>query len=172
MSMDLLLPQDDTPLTWQAPTTHKETTPKTEPAGELDCRILLAEDNIVNQRVARARQLLEAVLADPIDQNAALGRFTNFVNLMNLAAVAVPAGFTHEAPIGNNFELDARADRLAIELDNVVQSAPEVQEAQFDGEVSITGQFSEREARDLALVLRFGALPVELEPQSTQRVLE
>jgi allophanate hydrolase len=44
---------------------------------------------------------IDAVLADPIDQNTALGRFTNFVNLMNLAAVAVPAGFTREGlPFG------------------------------------------------------------------------
>ena len=44
---------------------------------------------------------IDAVLADPVDQNAALGRFTNFVNLMNLAAVAVPAGFTREGlPFG------------------------------------------------------------------------
>jgi preprotein translocase subunit SecD len=59
---------------------------------------------------------------------------------------------------------------IAIELDNVVKSAPTVQQAQFNGEVSITGQFTEQEARDLALVLRFGALPVQLEPQSTQTV--
>jgi allophanate hydrolase len=44
---------------------------------------------------------IDAVLADPIDQNAALGRFTNFVNLMNLAALAVPAGFTRDGlPFG------------------------------------------------------------------------
>jgi allophanate hydrolase len=32
--------------------------------------------------------------ADPIRLNSNLGRYTNFVNLMDLAAVAVPAGFT------------------------------------------------------------------------------
>jgi allophanate hydrolase len=32
--------------------------------------------------------------ADPIRLNSTLGRYTNFVNLMDLAAVAVPAGFT------------------------------------------------------------------------------
>jgi preprotein translocase subunit SecD len=59
---------------------------------------------------------------------------------------------------------------IAIELDNVVKSAPTVQTAQFNGSVQITGVFTEQEARDLALVLRFGALPVQLEPQSTQTI--
>lgn len=60
--------------------------------------------------------------------------------------------------------------QVAIELDNVVQSAPTVQEPTFQGEVSITGQFTEREAKDLALVLRFGSLPVELEAQEVRTV--
>jgi preprotein translocase subunit SecD len=60
--------------------------------------------------------------------------------------------------------------QIAIALDGVVRSAPTVQEPNFAGTVSITGQFTEREARDLALVLKFGALPIQLEPQSTQTV--
>jgi preprotein translocase subunit SecD len=60
--------------------------------------------------------------------------------------------------------------QVAIVLDGVVQSAPVIQEPQFGGSGVISGDFSEREAKDLALVLRYGALPVELEPQSTQRV--
>lgn len=35
---------------------------------------------------------VEEVLADPVDANASLGTFTTFVNLLDLAAVAVPAG--------------------------------------------------------------------------------
>lgn len=60
--------------------------------------------------------------------------------------------------------------QIAIALDGIVRSAPTVQEPNFAGTVSITGQFTEREARDLALVLKFGALPIQLEPQSTQTV--
>ena len=60
--------------------------------------------------------------------------------------------------------------QVAIVLDGVVKSAPVVQQANFDGEVSITGDFTERQAKDLALVLKFGALPIELTPQSTQTV--
>jgi allophanate hydrolase len=37
---------------------------------------------------------VDQVEADPIRLNSNLGRYTNFVNLMDLAAVAVPAGFT------------------------------------------------------------------------------
>jgi preprotein translocase subunit SecD len=60
--------------------------------------------------------------------------------------------------------------QIAIVLDGVVQSAPVIQQADFNGKGQISGDFKEREAKDLALVLRYGALPVELEPQSTQRV--
>ena len=61
--------------------------------------------------------------------------------------------------------------QLAIVLDSVVESAPSINEPVFDSSgVSITGNFDETEAKDLALVLRYGSLPVELEPQQTQSV--
>ncbi len=42
-----------------------------------------------------------AVAMDPVALNTNLGYYTNFVNLMNLAAVAVPAGLSHEGlPFG------------------------------------------------------------------------
>lgn len=59
---------------------------------------------------------------------------------------------------------------LAIVLDGVVYSAPTIQQANFGGTAVITGNFGEEEAKDLALVLRFGALPVELEPATVQTV--
>jgi allophanate hydrolase len=36
----------------------------------------------------------ESVAADPVGRNAQLGTYTNFVNLMGLAALALPAGYT------------------------------------------------------------------------------
>lgn len=60
--------------------------------------------------------------------------------------------------------------QVAIVLDGVVQSAPTIQQASFGGSGQITGSFSEREAKDLALVLRYGALPVELKPETVQTV--
>ena len=60
--------------------------------------------------------------------------------------------------------------QIAIVLDGIVRSAPTVNDSNFAGTVSITGDFTEREAKDLSLVLKFGALPIELTPQSTQTV--
>ena len=67
------------------------------------------------------------VEADPITLNSRLGRYTNFVNLMDLAAVAVPAGFTSAglpfgvsliAPAGSDADLLALAGRLQRESVN------------------------------------------------------
>ncbi len=52
--------------------------------------------------------------------------------------------------------------RLAIVLDNVVQSAPYIRERIPQGKAVITGNFKAEEARDLAIVLRAGALPAPL----------
>jgi len=49
--------------------------------------------------------------------------------------------------------------RLAIVLDGVVHSAPVIQERIGGGNAQITGAFTMDEARDLAIVLRAGALP-------------
>src|SRR5262249_34319481 len=49
--------------------------------------------------------------------------------------------------------------QLAIVLDGVVKSAPRINERIPGGRAVITGQFTVEEARDLAIVLRAGALP-------------
>ena len=61
--------------------------------------------------------------------------------------------------------------QLAIVLDSVVQSAPTINQPSYGAEdIQISGSFDESEAKDLALVLRYGSLPVELERQSVQTV--
>ncbi|MBW3611869.1 MAG: protein translocase subunit SecD, partial [Actinobacteria bacterium] len=64
---------------------------------------------------------------------------------------------------------------VAIVLDGIVVSAPTVQNAEFQrDQVTITGgsddKFDEETAKDLALVLRYGALPVQLEQESVSTV--
>ncbi|MGH8991845.1 MAG: protein translocase subunit SecD [Acidimicrobiia bacterium] len=61
--------------------------------------------------------------------------------------------------------------QVAIVLDGVVQSAPTINAQRFENrQAEISGSFTEAEARDLALVLRYGALPVELEERQVQAI--
>ncbi|MFN2643139.1 MAG: protein translocase subunit SecD [Actinomycetota bacterium] len=66
--------------------------------------------------------------------------------------------------------------QLAIALDQNVESHPQMaQDVQCkqgiaQGRAQITGNFSQKEANDLALVLRYGALPVTLEASTTTTV--
>lgn len=60
----------------------------------------------------------------------------------------------------------AREKRLAIVLDDVVQFAGYVVSVIPDGKAEITGNFSLEEARQLAAILRSGALPARLEKVS------
>jgi len=60
--------------------------------------------------------------------------------------------------------------QVAIVLDGVVKSAPQVQDAILDGRTQISGNFTAQEAKDLATVLQTGALPVSLAPVDTRVV--
>lgn len=60
--------------------------------------------------------------------------------------------------------------RLAIVLDGKVQSAPVIREAITGGEAQISGGFQTKEARELALVLRSGALPAPLNVREERTV--
>ena len=53
--------------------------------------------------------------------------------------------------------------RLAIVLDNTVYSSPNFREKIYGGSSRITGGFAQEEARDLAIVLRAGALPASVD---------
>ncbi len=53
--------------------------------------------------------------------------------------------------------------RLAIVLDQVVRSAPNINEKIMGGSAMISGSFTHTEATDLAIILRVGALPAPVE---------
>lgn len=68
---------------------------------------------------------IDEVINDPIQLNTNLGYYTNFVNLLDLSAVAVPAGFQHNglpfgvtlmAPVFADDSLLALASRLQPQL--------------------------------------------------------
>ncbi|HVL32724.1 MAG TPA: protein translocase subunit SecD [Actinomycetota bacterium] len=66
--------------------------------------------------------------------------------------------------------------QLAVVLDRVVETHPQMgeevqcQQGLSGGSATISGNFSEAEAKGLALVLRYGALPVELEVRTLTTV--
>lgn len=67
---------------------------------------------------------IEEVEADPVRLNSNLGYYTNFMNLLDLAAVAVPAGFRPDGlPLGVTLFAPAFADRELLGLGDRLQRA-------------------------------------------------
>lgn len=60
--------------------------------------------------------------------------------------------------------------QIVIILDGEVQSAPAVQSEIPNGEVSITGNYTQQEAKDLQTILESGSLPVSFEYSQSQVV--
>ncbi|NED09927.1 allophanate hydrolase [Streptomyces sp. SID9124] len=56
------------------------------------------------------------VLADPVAVNSRLGTYTNFVNLLDMAAVAVPAGEADGSPFGVSVVTRAFEDQPALDI--------------------------------------------------------
>lgn len=82
---------------------------------------------------------------------------------------ANPKGSTGAA---SDFETVSRAfqgteEQFAIVLDGVVISDPVMTAVITDGRSSISGDFTEQEALDLANSLKFGALPIEFDDKQT-----
>ncbi len=69
---------------------------------------------------------VEAMRADPVTLNSNLGRYTNFVNLLDCAAIAVPAGFREDGlPAGVTLVGPAFADSALAALgDRLHRAAP------------------------------------------------
>ena len=83
----------------------------------------------------------------------------------------VNVDLTDEGAVGFD-EIAARyfGQQVAIVLDGIVESAPVIRAAEFGGTAVISGTFDEEGARDLAVALRFGALPVEFEQDDVRTV--
>ncbi len=91
-------------------------------------------------------------------------------DLLTDARVKVGGEFNNEPYVAIEFNSEGarifdritgenKGKRLAIVLDDVVYSAPVIQERISGGKATITGGFGMNEAKDLAIVLRAGALP-------------
>ncbi|MFI6151795.1 allophanate hydrolase [Kitasatospora sp. NPDC051170] len=116
-------------------------TPETDPvvagivlaSGALPAHALAADQSRLDHfRAATARLLsgfdalllptttehptIAAVQADPVGINKRLGTYTNFVNLLDLAAVAVPAGEADGSPFGVSVITRAFEDQAGLDL--------------------------------------------------------
>lgn len=102
------------------------------------------------------------------DVDKARSRFNNeYLVLMTLTGDGLQK-FNDLA--GKSYGKTSPQDQVAIVLDGVVQSNPAFQSPTFDGDVSITGNFSATEASDLAKLINYGSLPVQLQELTVQNV--
>jgi allophanate hydrolase len=64
---------------------------------------------------------IEEMLADPIALNARLGTFTTFTNLLDLCAVAIPAGGREDAPFGITVQAGAGRDGFVAAVAGAIE---------------------------------------------------
>ena len=77
------------------------------------CQALFSQLDVLVVPTSSIFPTVAQVQADPLGVNSELGRYTNFVNLLDLCALAVPAGFRDDAlPFG--ITLIARAGQDAL----------------------------------------------------------
>jgi allophanate hydrolase len=67
---------------------------------------------------------IEEVAADPVGVNIALGRFTTFLNMLDMCAVAVPAGSVGGLPFGVSCIGPAFSDLVLLDLARRLESPP------------------------------------------------
>ncbi len=88
------------------------------------CDKLLAEVDVVLTPTTGSTYKIEEVNADPITLNSNLGYYTNFMNLLDYSAIAVPASFCASGlPFGFTLFAPAFSDSFLISLANSWQKA-------------------------------------------------
>lgn len=89
------------------------------------CTRLLAGFDILVTPTVPDVPTVEAVAADPVGTNTALGRFTTFANLLGLAAVAVPDAGRHDGvPSGVSVLAPGGSDHLVLDVASVICGEP------------------------------------------------
>ncbi|MYH00532.1 MAG: protein translocase subunit SecD [Acidimicrobiaceae bacterium] len=150
----------------------------TEGEAPADAEVILPNYDDNRNIVARYRLGPSAVAGDSLE--GAVAQFHSFIG-WHVAPTFKPGSegidlFNAVSRRCHGRDPSCPTGQVAIELDNEVVSAPAVQAdsavfSPFDrSEITISGRFTEDEARDLALVLDYGALPVELEAQQSRIV--
>jgi preprotein translocase subunit SecD len=115
------------------------------------------------------RLLLDKTALTGKEVSSAKKRFQNgqYVVLLNLTSEGL-AQFNNLAKV--SYGQASPQNEVAIVLDGLVQSNPAFQTSSFDGTVQISGNFSSTDASDLAKLINYGALPVQLRELTVQNV--
>ncbi|MZI93608.1 allophanate hydrolase [Vibrio sp. CAIM 722] len=86
-------------------------------AYQQQCDALMANVDLVMTPTAGSTYTIDAVNADPITLNSNIGYYTNFMNLLDYTAIAVPAGMTEQGlPFGVTLFTRAFTDTWLIGL--------------------------------------------------------
>ncbi len=84
-------------------------------AYKVECDKILQEVDCIITPTAGTTYRIDEVQAEPIKLNSNLGYYTNFMNLLDYAAIAVPAGFADKGlPFGVTLFAPAFTDRLLL----------------------------------------------------------
>lgn len=172
-----VLPGDDpeASTTTTALTTEPETTTPTTTVPEgITPREEDLPDAIVTLPELEDGEIIARYVLGPAELTGEIVRTARAVPPVSAEGWTVSVDFTGKGADAFD-EMASRyvGQQVAIVLDGVVRSAPVIREARFGGTAVISGGeggMGEREAKDLALVLRYGSLPVELEQQEARSV--
>ena len=90
----------------------------------LQCAPVWDQVDVIVTPTAGTIYRIAEVEADPLRLNSNLGYYTNFMNLLDLAAIAVPAGFQRDGlPFGVTLAAPAFADEALCVLGDIAQRA-------------------------------------------------
>jgi allophanate hydrolase len=93
----------------------------------VQAKSMLAEFDFLLTPTAGTIYTIEEVSADPIARNSDLGYYTNFMNLLDCAAVAVPAGFlSNGLPWGISLVSTSMHDRQLLAYANLWQQDSQI----------------------------------------------
>jgi preprotein translocase subunit SecD len=189
---DAVGPGAQTPTSTPAPTTAPASTPTTTPAattdpGQAACAQAqttgganfpttptandVASSEVILPQVDKAGQVTQRYILGPTVLTGSVVRDATAQPPQVGGDWSVQVNFTSSG----SSKFDAMAaqyvqKQVAIVLDGLVESAPTIQQAAFNGTAQITGSFTQKQAQNLALQLRYGSLPVQFTPQSIQTV--
>lgn len=94
-------------------------------AAKRNCDAVWQTVDVILTPTAGTIYTIEEMLADPIQLNTHLGRYTNFMNLLDYAATAVPAGFDETGlPFGVTLFAPAHQDGPLLRLASRLQRMP------------------------------------------------